>query len=216
MPHKRRPNKPLRAGKARPRPLRVKKPAKAKPLRILDATRMGRPSKYKPEYAHIASIMVRGGSTDFELAQAFECAESTLYEWKARYPDFSESIAGARAIPIERAERSLYHRAVGYSFTAIKIVVVNGQVTAVNYVEHVPPDPNAARLWLLNVDPLRWRDRREIAVENPKDERTERELTDDEIYARLAAIEEQRRNAAAIEVEAVEVRHQELLPVLPK
>ena len=40
-----------------------------------------------------------------------------------------------------RVERSLYQRAVGYSFNSEKILCnKNGEVTRVPIVEHVPPD----------------------------------------------------------------------------
>jgi hypothetical protein len=200
---KKRPKKPLRAPKAQRRPIRA--PKRPKPLRLIDATRGGRPSKYRIEYARVAEVMVRGGSTDFELAQALGVTRATIYVWKAQHAEFSDAIAGARAIPIERVERSLYERAIGYTHEATKLVVVKDQVTAVTYLEHVPPDVHAASLWLRNVDPMRWRERHEIAVEKPEDKRTERELTDDEIYARLAAIEEERKKLGAIDAESIDV-----------
>lgn len=218
MPRKTRPKKktrPLRARTSAPRPIRARKAAK--PLRILDATRRdGRPTKYVAEYAHIAGVMVRSGCTDFELAEAFGVAVSTLYLWKSRHAEFSEAIAGARAIPIERVERSLYHRAIGYTFKAAKIVVVNGQPTVVEVLEHEPPDVHAASLWLRNVDPMRWRERREVALEKAEDKRTERELTDTEIYARLAAIDEERKRLNAIEGEAVDITPSTSKELVPK
>ena len=157
--------------------------------------------------------MVRGGSTDFELSLAFGVNVDTIYRWKAYHPEFSEAIAGARAIPIERVERSLYHRAIGYSFKAQKTLVVDGQVTTVEYVEHEPPDTNAASLWLRNVDPMRWRDRHEVLTEHV-DTRTERELTLEEIHDRLRIIDEERRREAAIDVESTPVSPaKDLVPV---
>lgn len=201
-----------RARKARPTPRLRKKAAPAR-LRHLDASRGGRPTKYKPEFCRVAAVMVRGGATDFELATAFGINPDTLYRWKATIPEFSESIAGARAIPIERVERSLYHRAVGYSFKATKIINVDGVVHAIDYVEHEPPDTQAASLWLRNVDPMRWRDRREVDPGKPQDTRTERELTDEELMQRLEAVEQRRRDAKAIPAEAVEISpSKELVP----
>jgi hypothetical protein len=56
-------------------------------------------------------------------------------------------------------ERSLYERANGYSYDAVKIFCdKNGNVTKVPYVEHVPPDVTACIFWLKNRDPQHWRD----------------------------------------------------------
>ena len=58
-----------------------------------------------------------------------------------------------------RVERSLYQRAVGYSYDAVKIFCdKNGKVTRVPYPEHVPPDFTAQIFWLKNRDPAHWRD----------------------------------------------------------
>src|SRR4029077_16839156 len=55
--------------------------------------------------------------------------------------------------------RSLYQRAVGYSYDAVKIFCdKNGNVTKLPYQEHVPPDLAACIFWLKNRDPARWRD----------------------------------------------------------
>lgn len=181
------------ASQRRPR----KVAARAKPLRIVDARpKPGHPSPYVAEYAHIAGVMVRGGATDYELARAFGVCVDTIYAWKSRHAEFSESIKGAKAIPIDRAERSLYHRAVGYTHDATKIVVVGRDVVSVAYVEHYPPDTAAARLWLLNCDPLRWRDRHDVAL-TPPGSKPEQELTDEELF--VIVEREQRKRQAALE-----------------
>jgi hypothetical protein len=55
--------------------------------------------------------------------------------------------------------RSLYQRAVGYSYNAEKIFCdKNGNVTKVPYREHVPPDVTACIFWLKNRDPAHWHD----------------------------------------------------------
>jgi hypothetical protein len=59
-----------------------------------------------------------------------------------------------------RVERSLYERANGYNYDAVKIFMPAGakQPVIVHYVEHCPPDVGAAFIWLKNRDPERWRD----------------------------------------------------------
>jgi hypothetical protein len=59
-----------------------------------------------------------------------------------------------------RVENSLYERATGYSYNAVKICLPYGSREPVYapYVEHMPPDTTAAIFWLKNLDPARWRD----------------------------------------------------------
>ena len=60
----------------------------------------------------------------------------------------------------KRIERSLYERANGYSYDAVKIFMPAGskQPIVVHHTEHCPPDVGAAFIWLKNRDPDRWRD----------------------------------------------------------
>jgi hypothetical protein len=57
-------------------------------------------------------------------------------------------------------ERSLYQRANGYNYDAVKVFMPAGakQPVIVHYTEHCPPDVGAAFIWLKNRDPERWRD----------------------------------------------------------
>jgi hypothetical protein len=63
-----------------------------------------------------------------------------------------------------RVERSLYTRAVGYNYEAVKIFMPAGRDKPVyaEYVEHVPPDVTAQIYWLKNRDPQHWRDSQQL------------------------------------------------------
>ena len=57
-------------------------------------------------------------------------------------------------------ERSLYQRANGYNYEAVKVFMPAGakEPVVVHYTEHCPPDVGAAFIWLKNRDPEHWRD----------------------------------------------------------
>ena len=55
--------------------------------------------------------------------------------------------------------KSLYNRAVGYTYPSVKIIVVKGKVVEVPYREHVPPEPGSIMNWLKNRMPDVWRDK---------------------------------------------------------
>ena len=59
-----------------------------------------------------------------------------------------------------RVERSLYERANGYNYEAVKIFMPANRAKPVyaKYIEHVPPDVTAGIFWLKNRDPQHWRD----------------------------------------------------------
>ena len=73
-----------------------------------------------------------------------------------RVTSITSALAAGKAEADGRVERSLYMRAVGYSYDAEKIFCdKNGNVTKVPYREHVPPDVTACIFWLKNRDPAR-------------------------------------------------------------
>lgn len=121
----------------------------------------GRKSTYKPEYAQIAQIASKHGLTDVELAKELKVQPSTLYKWQRQYPEFAEALKLGKDNPDDRVEKSLYHRAIGYSYDAVKIMQYQGQPVVVPYTEHVPPDTTAAIFWLKNRRREEWRDRHE-------------------------------------------------------
>lgn len=126
-----------------------------------EESKRGRPTAYDPAFVAIARKMCSMGATDYDLAQAFGVTTVTIWNWSTRYPDFFNAIKVEKGEFDERVIRSLAQRAVGYTFRAVKITSFNGIITKTEYDEHVPPDPQAARLWLTNRRKEDWRDRHE-------------------------------------------------------
>lgn len=130
----------------------------------------GRPRIYEPLLSEQAKKLCLYGATDVEVADFFGIAVSTLYKWKHDFPEFSEALKSGKESADDRVERSLYHRAIGYSFDALKIAVNSqGDVTKVPYREHLPPDTTAGIFWLKNRRKDQWRDRHEFEVGDPGD-----------------------------------------------
>lgn len=122
----------------------------------------GRPTSFKPEYVEQAKKLAALGATDREAAEFFDVAESTLYLWKHTQPAFSEALKVGKETADERVVQSLYRKAVGYSFDAVKMHASEGVVTITPYVEHVPPSDTAAIFWLKNRRADEWRDKSEV------------------------------------------------------
>ena len=89
-----------------------------------------------------------------------------MRRWEAAYPKFSGALRTGSKVADDRVERSLYERAVGYSFESEKIFCnKDGVVTRVPYIEHMPPDVTACIFWLKNRRKEVWRDRYEKVVD---------------------------------------------------
>jgi hypothetical protein len=119
----------------------------------------GRPTKYVPAYAKIAAQMCKLGATDADLAAAFGVTTVTIWNWQSRYPEFFNALRVGKGKPDDKVERSLYQRAVGYSYSTEKIFHHQGTITRAQCIEHVPPDPGAAKIWLTNRRSEQWRDK---------------------------------------------------------
>jgi hypothetical protein len=142
------------------------------------AAKGGRPSSFKPEYVEQARKLTQLGATDREVAEFFDVAESTVSLWKNTHPEFSEALKLGKEASDNRVEKSLYRRAVGYSYDAEKIFTYEGEPVRVPYVEHVPPDTTACIFWLKNRRRDEWRDRVDATAKVVRDVVT---MTDDEL-----------------------------------
>ena len=119
---------------------------------------VGRPTTYRPEYAAQARGYCELGATDADLAEAFNVSTRTIANWYTRYPEFAEAVKVGKDMADDRVERSLYQKAIGYEYDAVKIFNANGSPMVVPYREKVAPDTTAAIFWLKNRRKDRWRD----------------------------------------------------------
>lgn len=150
----------------------ARKPAQVAPV----AKKLGRPSKYQAEFVDQARKLCMLGMTDKELASFFEVAESTLYQWKHDYPEFSEALKGGKALADGEVVSKLFHRATGYEHPEDDIRAINGEIVITPTIKHYPPDTTACIFWLKNRQPALWRDK------------VEQEGGSDDIAKTLAAV----------------------------
>jgi hypothetical protein len=163
--------KPLKKGAAfRPKEAQIDEtPIPAKVMaesEVIDAeevspeetTKLGRPTKYKPEFALIAKALCRRGATDYELAEEFGVVTSTIWRWQCQYEDFCKAVETGKGSFDRRIERALAQRAAGYTYHTEKVFQFQGEIIRARVVEHMPADVGAAKLWLTNRDPENWRE----------------------------------------------------------
>jgi hypothetical protein len=120
----------------------------------------GRHSQLDPKFIRRAELACRAGFTDKELAELFDVSLSAIQKWKRQREEFRNALKVGKAEADNRVERSLYERANGYSYDAVKIFMPAGAKKPVYapYVEHMPPDVTACIFWMKNRMPERWRD----------------------------------------------------------
>lgn len=122
----------------------------------------GRPPKYKPEFAKQAEKLCALGATDADLADFFEVKTSTIWRWSGRYEAFCSALKAGKDFADERVVRSLYQRAVGFEYDAVKIMQYEGTPVLIPYREKVAPDTTACIFWLKNRRQKDWRDKQEL------------------------------------------------------
>jgi hypothetical protein len=116
---------------------------------------------------------------DVDLADFFGVQIVTIWRWLAKHEDFRAAVAIGRQTADERVERSLFHRAVGYTYDAVKVVLCKGKAVSVPYRQHVPPDVAACKLWLSR-SPA-WRN----ALLDEEGTEENRDLSPEEIKAKI-------------------------------
>lgn len=124
----------------------------------------GRPTKYDLSYDQLAHNYCLLGATNEQLAYFFEVTTSTIANWLNEHPSFLDAVKKGRADADANVAKALYHRAIGYSHKAVKIMQSGKESFEHEYVEHYPPDTAAAFIWLKNRQPKMWRDKMEHTV----------------------------------------------------
>lgn len=159
--------------------------------------KVGRPSRYRPEFAEEArKLCLLKGATNKDLAEHFGVCEDTIIEWKKKFPEFSESIKeGKRGADMEVAN-AMYRMATGYREKVEKPVATETGVEIVEYEQYFPPSVPAAFIWLKNRQSGFWKDKHEIAVSTGLTGPEREEL--DRLYK---AVEEKSRENNAMLVE---------------
>ena len=100
------------------------------------------------------------GATNEEIAGVIGITVEAYYEWQRQHPEILQAATRGKLDADARVTQSLFNRAIGYSHPAVKIFKTSeDQILRAEYVEHYPPDTQAAKHWLNNRRPQNWRER---------------------------------------------------------
>ena len=124
---------------------------------------VGRPSKYRPEFADQAYKLCLLGATDSEVASFFDVCPATVANWKLEFPEFLESLRAGKLKADAHVASKLFERASGSEWEEEQVVKVKigpheDKIEIVKIRRVVPPDTAAAIMWLKNRQPAKWRD----------------------------------------------------------
>jgi transcriptional regulator with XRE-family HTH domain len=127
----------------------------------------GRPTLYLDEYCDLARRLGLVGLTDEEIATVLNVSVRTLYRWKNDHPEFCQALLNGKLMADAEVAQGLFDRARGFSVKAEKVFNNQGEIVRAEYDEYYPPDVGAAKLWLCNRQPDKWRDK--VEYEPPED-----------------------------------------------
>lgn len=111
----------------------------------------------------------RDGLTDEQIADNIGIQRTTLYDWKNKYSDISDSLKRGKEVIDRHVENALLKRAMGYTYKEITEEPVMDPETGRDKLvvskvisKQVAPDVTAQIFWLKNRKPKEWRDKKDI------------------------------------------------------
>lgn len=125
----------------------------------------------------------RDGLIDEQIAKNLGIGIRTLYEYKEKYPQFSQSLKKGKEVVDIEVENALLKRALGYDYTEETIeTLVDGSEKYKTVTKHMAGDITAQIFWLKNRRPDKWKDKNivehegELKTEDPFNGLTTEEL----------------------------------------
>lgn len=115
----------------------------------------------------------RDGLTDEQIAHNCDINKATLYEWKKKYPDISDSLKKGKEIVDIEVENALLKRALGFQYDEVtqELNTDTQRLETTKVVKKmVVPDTTAQIFWLKNRRPDKYRDKPELPTDKKTDE----------------------------------------------
>lgn len=127
-------------------------------------------SKFDEKLIPVIKNLAYRGKTFAEISELLDISERTFLRWRDNSPALQLALEEAKGNPIEKVEKALIDRALGYSAKETKVnMSKTGVVKTTNVVKHYPPDVTAIKYYLGNKDPDNWKEKQEIDLGNKDD-----------------------------------------------
>lgn len=131
-----------------------------------DTNPVGRPTLYNDQVKEKILELAEKGKTNQQIADIIGVHVRTIENWQGKHKDLMWAIKEAKQEADALVEVSLFAKAVGYTHEAVKVFMHEGDTIEHTYQEHYPPDTNAAKFWLQNRQPEKWKANPEVSVTN--------------------------------------------------
>ena len=102
----------------------------------------------------------RDGLIDEQIAEKMGIGIRTLYEYKEKYPQFSQALKRNKEVVDAKVEKALLKRALGYDYEETKVTMTDKGSKSKRIertTKHAKPDTTAQIFWLKNRKPDEWR-----------------------------------------------------------
>ena len=149
----------------------------------------GRKPKYTTDCDAVVYRLALLGISAERIGEFFGVTRECIYLWNRKYPSFALAWREGKLDADSRVADALYKRACGYSHPAVKIFNTPGGPVTVDYIEHYPPDTQAASLWLRNRQPELWKEKVETTISGDRNNplRTELSIDPGDAYLQMIA-----------------------------
>ena len=123
----------------------------------------GRPPKYNAKiHDPLARRLTMLGQTMTQMAEVFDVAESTIWDWKKKHAGFSEAVTCARAEADGRVAEAMFNSAIGGWIKESRTHVLKdkdgNQFVHITKVDKwLEADVGAQKNWLNNRQPGLWK-----------------------------------------------------------
>lgn len=131
-----------------------------------------------PERLLLVSGWCKEGCTNKMLAEKMGISLKTLYVWQNKSAELKEAIREGKDVTDFKVENALLKAALGYEYTEVKTTLFgenkegNRKMKVEKSTKYIPPNVNAAIMWLCNRKPDTWKRNRDAMIE----------LTDEEAH----------------------------------
>lgn len=129
---------------------------------------MAYPTKFNKETRRICRMLYEKGFLDREVADVMGVSWRTIMSWREKNPEFFAEVMAAKDKVDDKAERTLFERAMGYKVKETK-VTMDGQGAVLERTvtqKEIPPDVGSLVFWLKNRRRDQWKDRWDISADD--------------------------------------------------
>ena len=105
----------------------------------------------------------RDGLSQAQIAENIGICEDTLYTWKKKYPEISESLKKGKEVVDIQLENAMMKKALGYKYQEATKELVDGKLQITKVVmKEAQPDSVALKFLLINRMGDKWKSKQDV------------------------------------------------------